>query len=124
MLSSTIDESYDINTVIKRFLKKLDGCIAVNFKKMRVNIKARPNTNRDLYDKMRHLKTQNDPKSKTELDKVKEAIANIELNNFNKLKEELIQLKTNQDKSRHLQKLVINSEQYGKIVTKFMMNAL
>ena len=98
MLSDTVDESANINTVIKRFMTKLDGCIAVNFKKRRVNIKPKPNDSENLYDKMRHLKTQDDPTSKIELDKVKEAIANIEVNNFNKLKEEKGKLKTHQDK--------------------------
>ena len=45
MLSSTIKEDGDINEVIKRFIKKVDGCIAVNFKKMRV--KRRKEHNED-----------------------------------------------------------------------------
>ena len=89
MLSSTIDESGDINTVMKRFLKKLNGCIAVNFKKRRVNNKAKPKATSNLYDKMRQLKTQDDQTSRIELDKVKEAIANEEDKNFQKLNEEL-----------------------------------
>ena len=37
MLSSCIDDKGDINEVIKRFIKKLNGCIATNFGKRRVN---------------------------------------------------------------------------------------
>ena len=39
MLSSTVDEEDNINRVIERFMKKVDGCIALNFKKNRINKK-------------------------------------------------------------------------------------
>ena len=35
MLSNTIKDEDDINVTVKRFMKKLHGCIAINFKKIR-----------------------------------------------------------------------------------------
>ena len=37
MLSKVFDGDGDINVLIKRFAKKLDGCIALSFKKIRIN---------------------------------------------------------------------------------------
>ena len=37
MLSSVFDSKDDLNILAKRFIKKLDGCIKVTFKKVRVN---------------------------------------------------------------------------------------
>ena len=107
MLSSTIDEEGDINKVIARFIKKLNGCIAVNFQKKRVNRKGISNKNKDLYDRMRQLKLSDDVISKKELIKVTEAIAKAESDNFKKLKDELDKLKIGDDKvdSKQLWKL-------------------
>ena len=35
MLSSTIKDEGDINETVKRFMKKLKGCIAMTFRKIR-----------------------------------------------------------------------------------------
>ena len=74
MLSSCIDEEGDIDKVINNFMKKLDGCIAVSFKKRRVgqNNFEKVDTS---HDKMRHLKGKTDDTSKKELIKVQEEIA-------------------------------------------------
>ena len=37
MLSSSIDDKGDIDQVINRFIKKLNGCIATSFDKRRIN---------------------------------------------------------------------------------------
>jgi hypothetical protein len=37
MLSTVFDSKDDLNTLTKRFIKKLDGCIKNNFRKVRVN---------------------------------------------------------------------------------------
>ena len=92
MLSSTIDEEGDIDQVIDRFIKKVNGSIALNFKKVRIN-KNRVEKNDTLYDKMRQLKDKTDQDSMEELNKVKEAIAEQQNSNLNKLKEELSKVK-------------------------------
>ena len=73
-------------------MKKLEGCISVNFKKTRIkdsNVKS----DSTLYDKMRSLKNKEDKESKKELQKTIEDIALAADNNFIKLKEELAKLK-------------------------------
>ena len=55
MLSSTIYDKGDIDKVIERFLKKLNGCIAANFNKRRVKA-DKMHKEDNLYDKMRKLK--------------------------------------------------------------------
>ena len=55
MLSSSIDDKGDIDQVINRFIKKLNGCIATNFDKRRIN-KDKDNKEDDLYSRMRLLK--------------------------------------------------------------------
>ena len=92
MLSSTINEEDDINDNVKRFMKKLEGCIAGNFKKTRIkdsNVKS----DSTLYDKMRSLKNKEDEESKEELQKTMADIASAADNNFIKLKEELAKVK-------------------------------
>ena len=37
MLSSIIESKEDINVLTKRLIKKINGCIAMNFKKVRIN---------------------------------------------------------------------------------------
>ena len=88
MLSTSINEEGDIDQVINKFMKKLNGCIAVNFKKVRINA-GKSIKDDDLFTKMRKLKEKTDPASKEELNKVIQAIANEANNNFSKLKKNL-----------------------------------
>ena len=37
MLSSVLESKEDINVLTKRLIKKINGCIAMNFKKVRIN---------------------------------------------------------------------------------------
>ena len=67
MLSSIFDSSDDIDILAKRFLKKLDGCIALNFKKVRVSHTKESNEDK-LYKKMMTLKEKDDDKSKADMD--------------------------------------------------------
>ena len=106
MLSSCIDEEGDIDKVINNFMKKLDGCIAVSFKKRRVGQNNFKKVDTP-HDKMRHLKGKTDDTSKKELIKVQEEIAKEASENFLKLKEELDKLKPNNGK--------INSKQLWKL---------
>ena len=92
MLSSTISDEGDINDSVERFMKKLKGCIAINFKKTRIkdnNVKD----DKHLYDKMRSLKDKDDDESKMEMEKTIQNIAQSSSENFKKLKDELNKLK-------------------------------
>ena len=93
MLSSTINEEDDINKVIKRFMKKLNGSIAHCFRKVRVN-KPNNDNNDELFNKRRLLKNKLDGETKKELEKVNEAIAEKQTKNYEKLKYELEKIKT------------------------------
>ena len=86
MLSSIFKgKNDDIDDLTNRLVKKIHGCIAVNFKKRRVSLN-KDDDNNNLYDKMRDLKGKDDAKSKTELNKVIKDIAEKSEENFNKLK--------------------------------------
>ena len=106
MLSSSIDDKGDIDKVINRFIKKLNGCIATNFDKRRIN-KDKDNKEDDLYSRMRLLKNKNDDKSITELNEVIKAIAETADTNFQNIKDELNKMKLDERKldSRQLWKL-------------------
>lgn len=98
MLTSTIEDKGDIDKVIGRFIKKLNGCIASSFDKKRVKADKRQHKE-NLYDKRRKLKNKT------------EAIAEASDKNFDKLKEELNKLKTDEGK--------INSKQLWKFKKAF-----
>ena len=71
MLSSTINEGGggDIHEVTKRFLKKIDGCIATCFKR-RMGGKKTHFSDHQLYEKRRQLKLKTDIESVVELKEV------------------------------------------------------
>jgi hypothetical protein len=81
ILTSTIDDKGDIDKVIERFLKKLNGCIALTFDKRRVKSDRR-RCEDDLYDKRRKLKNKSDAESVLELNNITEAIAEAADKNF------------------------------------------
>ena len=64
MLSSVFESDENIDVLTKRFLKKLNGCIAKSFKRIRL---AKKKEDTELYDKMRSLKERSDDKSKQEV---------------------------------------------------------
>ena len=72
MLSSIFYCEYIINILAKRFIKKLDGCIKSNFKKIRIS-KTKKSREEDLFNKLRDLKEKEDDHSIKE----KENIAKI-----------------------------------------------
>ena len=93
MLSSIFEkDSDDIDTLTNRLVKKINGSIAVNFKKRRVTTSTNNETDR-LYSRMRFLKGKEDDESKTELEAVLKAIAETAEKNFNKLKQQLEKMK-------------------------------
>ena len=89
MLSSTIDEGR--GEVTKRFLKKIDGCIATCLKRRRGG-KKEHFSDHELYEK---LKLKTDIESVVELKEVEKKIADIAENNYIKIKDELKKLNPN-----------------------------
>ena len=88
MLSSTVTEEGDNDAVVKRFIKKREGCTAINFKKVKVK-ESKVKLDTTPYDKIRNLKDKDDCESKREIEKVQEDIAEAALQNFTKVKKEL-----------------------------------
>ena len=90
MLSSVMNSDEDINVLTKRLIKKINGCIAINFKKVRINpVKKSPKDK--LYEKVSNMKKSN--KSQKDIEKVMEEIAAIEENNYEKVTLELAKIK-------------------------------
>ena len=109
MLSSTVTEEGDIDAVVKRFMKKLEGCIAINFKKVRVK-ESKMKIDTTPYDKIRNLKDKDDCESKREIEKAQKDIAEAALQNFINMKKELSKLKPGEGK--------IDSKQMWKLKKK------
>ena len=109
MLSSIFDSSDNINILTQRFLKKLDGCIKSNFKKVRLN-NSKPCEQEKLYTKMRELKTKEDAKSAEELKKVVEDISKSAEAKYNLVVEALDKMKPEGGK--------INSQKLWKLKKK------
>ena len=85
MLSTVFDnDDEDVNVLTKRFLKKLDGAIAMSFKKNRIGNK-RDNKEEVLYDKRRELKDKPDAKSKSDLEEVNNELARLSKEKFDKI---------------------------------------
>ena len=106
MLSSIFDSNDDINILTQRFLKKLDGCIKRNFKRVRIN-NNKPFEQDKLYTRMRELKGKDDVKSAEELEKVMEDIADIAEAKYKLVVEELEKMKPEGGK--------INSQKFWKM---------
>ena len=93
MLSSIFNSDKDIDTLTNRFLKKLDGCIAKSFRKIKVNQVTKDGE--DKYDKLRKLRTNSDNKSEEEINVVLNEIADEAEKRFNIVKDEVGKLKPN-----------------------------
>ena len=92
MLSSIFDSDEDLNILTQRFIKKLDGCVKMNFKKIRIN-NSKKSEEEKLYQRMRELKGKEDDKSKAEVEDVIKAIAEAAEIKYNKVVEELNKMK-------------------------------
>ena len=68
------DETNDLESVTKKFLKNLDRCFQQSFKKIRVDHKEDKYLN-ELFNKRRVLRTKHDDASKEELKIVEELLA-------------------------------------------------
>ena len=92
MLSSVFDSNEDINVLAKRFIKMLDGCIKLHFKKVRVS-STKPTESEQLYSQMHDLQGKTDQLSKDKLAKVIENIANHAERKYVQVYEELRKMK-------------------------------
>ena len=92
MLSSVFDSNENMNVLTNRFIKKLDGCIKVNFKKVRLN-RNKPTQYENLYNQLRELKGKEDKESINQIKKVIEAIAKEAEKKYDKVVEELKTMK-------------------------------
>ena len=94
MLSSTVDNSDNIDKITERLIKKINGCIKSNFKRRRIRVHKKVDNDDKLYEKMRDLRNKEDDKSKCELANVIEALAEKSEENFNKIKESMKNIKS------------------------------
>ena len=106
MLSSVFDSDDDINILTQRFIKKLDGCIKVNFKKVRVT-NNKPTVEENLYEKMRKLKGRDDDKSVHEMNEVIKDIAINAEKKYDKVVKEIQNMRPEGGK--------INSQKFWKL---------
>ena len=88
MLSNIFDNEGDLNQLTEKFIKKLNGCIAHSFKKIRVSGRKR-NYIETLYKKLREVKDKVDKASEKETVDIQNKIAKHTEENYNKLKNEL-----------------------------------
>ena len=89
MLSSVLNADEDINVLTERLIKKVNGCIAMNFKKVRIT-RNKKNKLEILHERMRKMKREN---KQEELDKVIEEVAIHEEERYSKVIEELAKIK-------------------------------
>ena len=81
MLSSVLESKDDVNILTNRLIKKINGCIAVNFKKVRIN-SSNKGAEHKLYNKLSKMKEQGESESKME--EVKKEIAQLQEEKYKK----------------------------------------
>ena len=95
MFSTVFETSGSEDDVLtKRLMKKIDGAIAKNFRKNRVNHKQ-DEEEMKLLDRRRDLKDKLDKESKNELKDINEKLANMAKETFTKLQKEICDAKEN-----------------------------
>ena len=109
MLSSIFESNDDINILTQRFLKQLDGCIAMNFKKIRVS-NSKETKQDELFRKRSELKNKNDERSKSDLENVVKEIAKIAEEKYEQVMKDLNEMKPSDGK--------IDSQKFWKIKQK------
>ena len=109
MLSSVFDSGDDLDILTQRFLKKVNGCIAMNFKKIRVNNAKQSDEDR-LFEKMRDIKGKKGPENEIELDKVVKEIASLAEEKYDKVIQALNEMQPEEGK--------INSQKFWKLKRK------
>ena len=108
MLSSVFDSEDYLNTQTKRFIKKLDGCIKMCFKKVRIS-SSKETEEEKLYNKLRILKAKDD-KINEAAEAVIKDIAKAAEAKYTKVMEELTKMKPDEGK--------IDSHRFWKIKKK------
>ena len=96
MLSSVLDSKEDINVLTDRLIRKIQGCIASTFKKVRITNNKKSKLER-LYEKLSELKEGEREEAKTEVAKVVEEIAEQEQEKYKRIVAKLANTK-HQDK--------------------------
>ena len=95
MFSTVFETSEtEVDVLTKRLMKKIDGAIAKNFRKNRVNHKQ-DEEEMKLLDKRRDLKNKIDEESIKELKDINEKLANRAEETFTKLQKEICDAKEN-----------------------------
>ena len=93
ILTLLVNKDLDIDTLTKKFIKRLNGIIHQCFKKIRIQEGGNNNEISQLFDKRRELKSKDDKESQKLLSLVEEELANkCAESNFEKIKEELADL--------------------------------
>jgi predicted nucleic acid-binding Zn-ribbon protein len=95
MLSSIFESGQDVDVNTERLLKKIDGSIAMTFKKTRVNTNKSQDKDEKLFNKIREIKGKKYTESLEELERVRELIVQTDEEHIIKLKEELEKIKPN-----------------------------
>ena len=93
-LSSVFDQDDDLNKLTIKFIKKLNGCIAKNFTKVRIK-KKKIDRKEQLYKKLRELKNNDDENSRKEIKVIEEEIAEHIEENYRKIQNELKPMESN-----------------------------
>ena len=109
MLSTIFKSNDDINVLAKRFIKKIDGCITISFKRVRVN-NTQKSEQEKLCDILKDLKGKEDDASKEKIDKTIQAIAEVAEKKYHSVVEELNKMKPNKGK--------IDAQRFWKIKKK------
>ena len=109
MLSSVFDAQEDLNLLTHRFIKKLDGCIKMCFKKVRLS-NTKETEEEKLYNKLAMLKLKDDDESKEAVANVIEDIAKAAEAKYTKVMEELSKMKPDEGK--------IDAQKFWKIKKK------
>ena len=89
-LSSVMDSKEDINTLTHRLIKKINGCIALSFKKVRVN-RLKKDPVEKLHEKLSTIKDKGG--SESEVDGVIKEIATLNEEKYRKISDELAKTK-------------------------------
>ena len=88
------DQDDDLNKLTIKFIKKLNGCIAKNFTKVRIK-KKKIDRKEQLYKKLRELKNNDDENSRKEIKVIEEEIAEHIEENYRKIQNELKPMESN-----------------------------
>jgi len=98
ILTSKVKENDNVNIATKKLLKRLNGCIHQSFRKIRITENRDDDDTGNLFEKRRSLRNKLDEKSKTELAKVEQELAEkcAEIN-YKKVQEELKDMEDNEN---------------------------